>query len=218
MPATLSMTGSVAVITLDDGKANAVNHELLESLEACLDEAEVSAGAVVLAGREGKFSAGYDLKVLQSGDQAAANELVMRGGRMVKRLYGYPKPLVAASTGHAVALGAFWLLACDTRVGALGAFKIGLNETLIGMALPQFALALTQSRLNPQVITESAIQSKFYDADGAIAAGFLDMATEPDQVLPTAIQIAGQLAELPGDAYAANKSLLRQAALDAMGV
>lgn len=217
MPVTLDIDDDVALITLDDGKANAISHALLDVLEPALDEAEQKAGAVVLAGRPGRFCAGFDLQVMQGGDRAEVNRLLQRGGRLAHRLYGYPKPLVAAATGHALALGAILLLACDTRVGARGDFKLGLNETAIGMALPVFGTELARARLEPALLTASVIQARLYSPEAAVAAGFLDSVAEPDRVIDEATNLARQFARLSSGAYATTKRTLRRDTLQAIG-
>ena len=209
MSVSLEMNDGVAVITLDDGKANAVGFDLLDGLEPVLDEAEGSGSAVVIAGRPGVFCAGFDLKVLQSGDQQLTSRLRHRGASMISRLYGFPRPIIAASTGHALALGALWLLAFDNRIGAAGDYKYGLNETAIGRELPEFGTTIAQQRLAPNHLTAAVIQSRIYDPEGAIQAGFLDMVVPADQVLATALATAKQLEELPADAYAKTKRRLR---------
>ncbi len=122
----------VARLSLDDGKANAISHAMLDAVNGALDRAEKEAGAVLIAGRPGRFSAGFDLSVMRSGG-AAVGELVGGGARLALRLYEFPSPVVAACTGHALAMGAILLLASDTRLGARGDFKLGLNEVAIGM-------------------------------------------------------------------------------------
>ena len=208
-------TGKVAQLTIDDGKANVVSHALIDALNDALDRAEQDAGAVVLMGREGKFSAGFDLTEIQQGP-AQAEALVDRGAALFHRLFGYPLPLVAACTGHAVAAGAFMLLCSDTRFGTEGAFKIGLNETAIGMTLPVFGYELANNRLNRTCLTAAFVQSKLYEPHGAVEAGYLDQVVSADALASESLATASQLAELPGGAYAANKRHLRRDALAAM--
>ena len=208
---------TVSLITMDDGKANAASHDLLEALENALDAAETEANAVVLAGRPGKFCAGFDLRVMQGAAPEERTELSSRGGRMVHRLYGYPLPLVAASTGHAIALGAILLLACDTRVGPQSGYKFGLNETAIGLPLPAFGTELAKDRLHSAELTASVVQSKIYDPEGAVRAGFLDALVPEGEVVEAAIEAAKQLAQLPAEAYWANKRKVRGVTLDVVG-
>ncbi len=109
----------VLVVHLDDGKANALSFDMIAAINAAIDEAEGDddVRAMVLHGRPGKFSAGFDLGVMFGDDMSAIINLVADGGALVHRLYGSSVPVVAASTGHALAAGALLLLGCDVRVG-----------------------------------------------------------------------------------------------------
>ena len=216
MSISVDIQNDVALISLDDGKANAVNFELMEALNDALDKAEADAKAIVLAGREGRFSGGFDLGMMSSFTRDDSVRLLDRASELVLRLYGGPVPVVAACTGHAIAMGVFLLMSCDTRVGAAGAFKLGANESITGMRLPVFAVELARDRLSPLHQTRAMIQAFIYDPQGAVEAGYLDMLVEPEKVVDTATAIAGQLAQLPGHAYAYQKSAMRKPALDAI--
>lgn len=213
MTVTVEKHNKIALVLMDDGKANAVSHGFLDALEPALTEAAESQ-AVVLVGRAGRFSGGFDLKALQGASDEERLSLVNRGGRLIHTLYSFPKPLVGAITGHAVALGALMALGCDTRVGTRGDFRIGLNETAIGLTLPTFGLEMAKARLRAKVLTEAVIQAKLYDPDTAVAAGFLDETTEPDQVIQRAIDLANGLADLPTGPHRATKLNLRKDTLD----
>jgi enoyl-CoA hydratase len=214
MSATLTYHGDVALIRMDDGKANVINQAMIASLNAALDEAEAKAKAIVLSGREGRFSGGFDLQALTGSGQEAAISLLDGGARLLVRLYANPLPVVAACTGHAIAMGVFILHACDTRVGASGAYKIGANETINGMVLPLFALELSKDRLNPRHMTKAVVQAFIYDPVEAVEAGYLDMLTDLDKVEAQALAVAGMLAQLPGHAYHGNKMAVRGATID----
>ena len=216
MTASITITDGIAVITMDDGKANAVNPTLVAALNACLDQAEREAKAVVLAGRAQRFSGGFDLKMMAASPRSEVTELVKSGGRLAMRLYGFPMPVVAACTGHCVAMGVFLLLACDIRIGTRGAFKIGANETAIGMSLPIFAVELLKARLDPRALTKAATLAHLYDPESAVTAGYLDSVEDADALLPAAIRTATELAALPGTALATTKRLMRQHTLDAV--
>jgi len=214
MPVTTTIDNDIALIRMDDGKANAINFEMLAALNEALDKAEAEAKAIVLAGREGRFSGGFDLKAFASLGPDGVYKLLDAGAELLLRLYGGPLPVVAACTGHSIAMGVFILNACDTRVGALGEYKIGANEAVTGMNLPIFAMELSRDRLSPAHLTRAAIQGFIYDPAGAVEAGYLDMLAEPDKVEANALAVAGQLAQLPGKAYAWNKKSIRKATLD----
>jgi enoyl-CoA hydratase len=194
-PVTYDLRGEVAVITLDDGKANAISHTTLAALNAGLDRAEKEARAVLLAGRSGRLSAGFDLATMRGGP-AQVRALVEAGARLMLRLYSYPRPVVVACTGHALAAGAILLLVADLRLGALGEFKIGLNEVAIGLTLPVFAVELARERLSRRHFTAAVTQAEIFDPDGAMDAGFLDRTEAPDALLGAALEEARRLAAL----------------------
>lgn len=187
--------GTVAVISLDDGKANAISHDIVTGVDDALDRCAIDgAGAVALVGRPGRFSAGFDLTTMKAGPQEA-RDLLEAGARLAIRLYDSSVPVVIGATGHALAMGAILLLATDTRIGARGNFKIGLNEVAIGMPVPKFAVGLARSRLSPRHLTAAVNHAKVFDPDGAVEAGYLDAAVEPDSVVATATAHARSLAE-----------------------
>jgi enoyl-CoA hydratase len=213
MPATVDIQDGIALVRMDDGKANAINFEMIAALNIALDKAEADAKAIVLAGRAGRFSGGFDLKAFAGMDAAGIYKLLDAGAELVLRLYGCQLPVVGACTGHAIAMGTFLLHSCDTRVGAAGDFKIGANEAITGMNLPIFAMTLSQDRLSPRHLTRAMLQGHIYDPAGAVEAGYLDLLAAPDAVEATAVAIADQLAQLPKPSYGWNKLALRKPAL-----
>ena len=214
MPVSLTIENDVALIRMDDGKANAINFEMMAALNDALNKAEAGAKSIVLSGREGRFSGGFDLKAFATIGADGVGKMLDQGGELLLRLYGGPLPVVAACTGHAIAMGVFILMACDTRVGASGDYKIGANETATGMNLPVFALELARARLSSAHLTKAMVQAFIYDPQGAVEAGFLDTTVALDAVEARALAIAGQLAMLPTGAYAWNKNAVRKSTLD----
>ena len=211
-----TLQDGLAILTMDDGKANAVGHALMDGINDALDRAEIDgAHAVVLCGREGMFSAGFDLKEFEKGIEAGY-AMVKKGLELAIRLYSLPLPLVAACTGHGIAMGAFLLLCCDTRIGARGSYKITLPETRISMDIPTVLVTLTLSRLNPSYITRAAVQAEVFTPDASVPAGFLDEVVEPEQVVERAIAVATELGQLPQRNYAGNKLLARDVPLAKM--
>jgi enoyl-CoA hydratase len=195
---------ALALIQIDDGKANAFTHSVLESLDAAFARAEQEAAAVVLTGRPGRFSGGFDLEVMRSGPQAA-NELVARGAELMLRVFEFPKPVVVACSGHAIAMGALLVLACDLRLGARGDFKIGLNEVQIGMTMPGFAAEMARYRLALRHYDRAVGQAEIFAPDAAAEVGFLDRTVEPAELLAVARAEAARLAKLPVRAFTGTK-------------
>ena len=214
MSATVEIINDIALIRMDDGKANAINFQMVAALNSALDTADASAKAIVLAGRDGRFSGGFDLNAFASLGADGVYKLLDAGAELLLRLYGGPLPVVAACTGHAIAMGVFILHACDTRIGTSGDYKIGANEAITGMNLPIFAMELARDRLSPQHLTRAMIQGFIYNPEGAVEAGYLDMLAESGEVEAKALAVAGQLAQLPGPAYAWNKKSMRKTTLD----
>lgn len=200
-PVTVSMVGPVALISIDDGKVNALTPDLLDSLSGALDTAEDNAGAIVLAGRPGVFCAGLDLNVMRGGG-SAAKDLLRKGGEIFLRLAEFPRPIVAACTGHALAAGAVVLLSCDIRICAAGTYKIGLNEVAIGLPLPPIVVALARARLSPRHFTRACNIAQVYSPTEAVEVGFLDEAGSADAT-GDALRVATEVAEdLDADAFA----------------
>ncbi|MEO6989313.1 MAG: crotonase/enoyl-CoA hydratase family protein [Aquihabitans sp.] len=207
---TYELDDGIAVIALDDGKANVFSTAALEVLEGHLDRVEADgARALVLVGRPGRFSAGFDLGEMMGGDEGM-RALVVRGARWWMRLYGLGIPTVAACTGHALAGGAITLLSCDVRIGADVPSKIGLNEVAIGMTLPKFIVELARDRISTQHLT-AVVTGTVYDPAGAVTVGFLDRVVDEAAVFDEAMAEARMLAERRTSAYAATKTKLRGA-------
>jgi enoyl-CoA hydratase len=190
---TLVLDHDVAVITLDDGKANALSFAVLDGLNEALDQAESAAKAVVLMGREGKFSAGFDLKVM-TGDIDGARRLLSGGAELGLRIYTFPMPVVLGVTGHALAMGGILTTTADYRVGAEGSYKLGLNEVAIGMPVPTFGVELCRDRLSHAWFTRCVQHATLCSPTEAVAAGFLDEVVPLDAVPARAVEVAAELA------------------------
>ena len=149
-----TLRDTTALIRMDDGKANALSYAMMDEVEAALARAEREASSVVLTGRPGRFCAGFDLREMMKGAESA-RALVTRGADFLLRLYLFPKPLVIACSGHALAGGALTVLTGDLRLGVEGDFRIGLNEVQIGMPVPILAMELARDRLSPRALQEA---------------------------------------------------------------
>ncbi len=208
---TVEQRGLVRIVTMDDGKANAFSLEVINDLRGLLREAEADdeTRSLVIAGREGRFSGGFDLSAMRAGDVDAVVELVAAGGALVADLYASPLTVVAAATGHAVAAGALVLLGCDHRVGVDGPVKIGLNEVAIGMVLPPWALIISRDRLSKRYFHSSTTNARLFDGRTAVDAGFLDEVVAAESVVERAIEKATELSTLVPAAYARTVEVVR---------
>jgi enoyl-CoA hydratase len=210
------LNDNIATLTFDDGKANVVGLTFLDEITVLLDRAEQEKpGALILKGREGMFSGGFDLGEFKKGPEQGI-AMVGRGFELLVRLYSFPLPLVAACTGHGIAMGAFIIMACDSRVATRGDFKMSLPETAIGMELPPVLLELAASRISRRHMTRVALQSEVYNPEAAVDAGFIDEVVDAHELDARTVAIAQQLSQLPQAQYAANKLSVRAHTLQAM--
>lgn len=203
---------SVAVIRMDDGKVNALSPTMLSQVNAALDQAEAAGAVVVLTGRTGVFTAGFDLSVIRQGG-AAALDMVQGGFELAVRLFAFPAPVVIACSGHALAMGSFLLLSSDLRIGAEGAFKIGANEVAIGMTLPNVAIEICRQRLTPTHFHRALLNAEIFAPAQAVSAGFLDHTVPAEGLAAAAHEAALALTKLDRAAYVATKHRVRAQAL-----
>lgn len=186
------LDNGIAIIKLNNGKVNALSPEVIQQLNAALDQATADQAVVILTGQAGILSGGYDLKVMLSGPQNAL-DLVAAGSTLTRRMLAHPYPIIIACPGHAVAKGAFLLLAADYRMAIEGEFKIGLNEVQIGMTMHQAGLVLARDRLAPAAFQRAVINAEMFTPQAAREAGFVDQVVAPEALLESALQVAAQL-------------------------
>jgi enoyl-CoA hydratase len=210
-----SLDDGVATLAMDDGKANVMSEAMLAALNAALDRAQRDRAVVLLTGRPRMFSGGYDLAMFSRSREELVRTL-KAGGDLVLRMFEFPLPIVAACTGHAVAQGAFTLLASDVRVGAAGAFRIGLNEVVIGLTIPHYGIEIARARLTPSWFNHATVTGAFYPPAEAATAGFLDRVVHEGSVLQAAREEATRVSKIDIAAHAATKKRARRHALEAI--
>lgn len=212
---TYEIKDSIATITMDDGKVNVLSPQMLAEINAALDQATADRAVVVLTGRDGMFSAGFDLRVLTAGGPDALG--MLRGGfELAERVLSFPMPVVIACNGHAVAMGVFLLLSGDYRVGAAGPYRIVANEVAIGLTMPRAAVEICRQRLAPADFNRAVILAEPYSPEDAVAAGFLDRVAQPAELQEAARATATQLGKLNIAAHTASKLRAREQALQAI--
>jgi enoyl-CoA hydratase len=208
--ATLTKQGEVSIIKLDDGKANAFSFDMLESLNACLADVPKDSGSLVITGREGLFSAGFDLKTLASGDVEAAIKMTKLGFNTLLDLYSFPRPIVAAVSGHAVALGIFVTCCCDYRIGIEGKFICQANEVRNNMDIPVQIMEIVRDRLDKKHFYKAIYHAEVYPMHEAVAAGYIDEIVPSDQLMDKAIEKAEDLATLGHPFYKNTKDVYQK--------
>lgn len=209
---TFETEADYSTITLDDGKANVMSPDMLAAINDALDRAEAEEQTVVIAGREGTFSGGFDLGVFEEGLEALL-EMLKAGAETAERVLSFPRPVVIACTGHAVAMGLFLVLAGDERIGAAGDFVLQANEVEIGLTLPRFATELFRQRVAPAHFSRATVLAEPYAPEEAVEAGMLDRAVPAGEVVERARGKAESLARLDLAAHEATKRRVRAEAL-----
>ncbi len=214
IPVRYQLKNSIATVTMDDGKVNVMSVAMLSALNDALDRAAADRAVVVLTGRPGVFSAGFDLPVLTAGG-TDARTMVKMGFELAHRILSFPMPVVVACSGHAIAMGVFIVLAADYRIGADGPYKIGANEVAIGITMPYFGIEMCRQRLTPAHFNRAVIFSEMFTPVDAVPAGFLDRVVPASELQEQAQTIAEALTKLNMPAHTAAKLRLREQTLKA---
>ncbi|MEO8678579.1 MAG: enoyl-CoA hydratase/isomerase family protein [Vicinamibacterales bacterium] len=197
----------VRVLRLAHGKVSAMDLELCNAIIADLDAAARDSGvrAVVLTGTGSSFSAGVDLfRVINEGPAYGTRFLPVLDA-MLRAALTFPKPLVAAVNGHAIAGGCILAATCDHRVMAEGNGRIGIPELAVGVPFPALPLEIMAARVPASALRELVYGGRNVQVDEAIAKGLADEKCPPDQLLDRACGVAGQLAAIPANAFALTK-------------
>lgn len=214
MSITRETSDGIAVVTMDDGKANAFDLERFHLLDAVLDECADDA-AVVIAGRQGIFSGGLNTKILGGLDPDGFAELLLQFGETMLRVWTEPRPVLVAADGHAVAGGTILAMAADHAVAADGDFRWGLVETTIGMPVVDWIQVIARANLAPSAFDDLVLPGRTVTPHEAVEVGYADALAAPGAVLEAALERAGELAALPRHAYAATKRRIREDAAEA---
>lgn len=207
-----SFEGGIATLSMDDGKANVMSVHMLQALNEALDKALADKAVVLLTGRAGMFSGGFDLGVFKR-DKAELVQMLEAGARITERLLSFPRPVVMACTGHAIAMGAFLLLCGDVRVGVDQGARFQANEVRTGMTLPFFAIETCRQRLSPVGLQQTLVTATPFTPLQALAIGFLDELATPDAVLAAARIRAEDMLTLHPQAFAASKLRVKRSTL-----
>ena len=205
----------VALLTLCNGKANAISPDVIAAFNSALDRAEQDTAVVIITGQPGMLSGGYDLKVMLSSPENAI-ALVAKGSALARRMLAHPYPIIVACPGHAVAKGAFLLLSADYRIGVEGPFTIGLNEVRICMTMHLVGIALARDRLRKSAFQRAVINAEMFNPQTAMDAGFLDEVVPAESLMTAANAMAQQLKKINLRAHGRTKLKVRKELLEAL--
>ena len=214
--ASFEVTEGISVIKIDDGKANALSLPMQQAINSALDEAEKLKQPLVLTGRSGILSAGFDLKTLAAGGSPAV-EMLNGGINLALRLLSFPSPVIVACPGHAIAMGVFLLQSCDYRIGVAGDFKYVANEVAIGMTMPFSTIEILRQRLTPAALSRAVLLAETFTPQNGVETGFVDHVVSTEaKLLPAAVEFAKSTTTLNAAAHLASKQRLRGEAIAAI--
>jgi len=210
----IERAGEIAILRMDDGKANAIQDAFLARLNRALDEAR-GAPAIVLTGARKIFSAGLDLPALSSYTREAMAALMRDFHATMLRVFLWPAPVVCAVNGHAYAGGCVLAMQADRRIMADGDARLGINEVRLGLPLPAIVVETFRSQLAPPALAAAALEGTLFSPAEAADAGLVDELAPATRLEDRAIETASGLAE-GGAAFGAIKSMLRRPTAEAL--
>lgn len=202
--------GKIALLTLAKGKANTLDIEFCRALTGQFNELKkASAEAVVITAEGPIFSAGVDLLRASKGGTKYLRQFLPVLNKMFDAAFNFPKPLVAAVNGHAIAGGCVLACCADYRLMARGNGKIGVTELLVGLPFPALAFEVMRFVASPRYLAEVIYTGETYPPESALERGLLHEVVEPDVLQERALQAASLLAELSPAAFAQTKQQMR---------
>ena len=205
--ATFKKEEDISIITLDDRKANVFSSEMSQQVNDCLDQVETEKGCLIITGKEGMFSAGLDLKTIQSGDMEKILDMSSSAFKLLARIFSFPRPVIAACSGHGIALGTFLICCCDYRIGIKGDFMLGANEMRTNMVIPTPILELIKFRVNNSHKYRAVLGAEMYTLEKAKEAGLMDDVVNPEDLMQVAMEKAKDLATMGHPSYTLTKEL-----------
>lgn len=198
----------ISIIEMDDGKVNVFSIEMLENLRALLLQVPRNKGALVIKGRDGIFSGGFNLKTFQTGNPEQINKMLKLGFETLYEVYTFPRPVIAAVSGHAIALGIFLTSCCDYRIGVKGDYILQANEVRNKMSIPTQLIEIAASRLHKSHIYRALFHAEPYPMALGVEAGWLDELVDQKDLEKVTLEKAQNLAELGHPYYKETKEIL----------
>jgi len=213
----LSDRGGVAVVTMVHGKANALDVEFCEAIAAQFDKLrDAPTRAVVLTGQGRVFSAGVDLIRLSDGGVPYVRRFLPALHRLFEAVFFFPKPVVAAVNGHAIAGGCVLQACADRRIAAKDGGRIGITELLVGVPFPSLAFEIMRAATPPRYLADGMFSGATFAPDVALARGLVDELCDAPALLDRSVAHAETLAALSPQAFAHTKRQIRESVRDAL--
>jgi len=202
--------GNVREIRLARPPVNAINLEFAKLLTQAIREAMDECSAVVISGREGLFSAGLDVVELMQLDRDGMHEFWSAFFELLETVACSTIPVAAAITGHSPAGGAVICLVCDYRIMSSGEYRIGLNETRVGLIIPPVLQNAMGRLVGPRIAEQMLVAGTLVDSQEAFKIGFVDaLETGYDETISHAIKWCEDLLSLPRHSMLGNRTVAR---------
>ena len=207
----------IAVMTLQHGRANALDIEFCDAIAAQFITLRKSdAKAVVITGQGKMFSAGVDLIRLSEGGADYIRKFLPALHRLYDAVFFHPKPVVAAVNGHAIAGGCVLACCADRRIMTRDVGRIGVTELLVGVPFPALAFEIMRYATPPYFFSETILSGETFSADVAAHRGWVNEAVEPALLMERALSAAQSLAALSPPAFAQTKAQIRAVVTERM--
>ncbi|MEW6143641.1 MAG: enoyl-CoA hydratase/isomerase family protein [Thermodesulfobacteriota bacterium] len=212
----LTVDDGIATVALDRPRVNAINEQVVLELRNAFRELALDARvkAVILTGRGSFFSFGFDIPAFMDYPKESFRRFVMSFSELVQRIFVFPKPVIAALNGHAVAGGCVLAIACDRRVMAGGKAKIALNELTLGASVFTSIAEILKYTVGPRTAQLLLYMGKMNSAEEALALGLVDKVVSAEDMDSEALAAAHELAGWDAFAFGSIKRLLRKETLE----
>jgi len=207
-----TIQGRLVTIALSRGRSNAINHEMVKELDACIKtlESDDNVGGVILTGKEGFFSSGIDLIEAYDYNEEQSRQFWIDFLALQNTLAAFKKPIVAAISGHSPAGGCILAICCDYRIMAEGAFIIGLNEVPVGIIVPDSVFNLYAFWLGQRKAYQYLMEGKLLQVNEALEAGLIDAVVSPDNLMNAATEKVTAYMKLNSVTWTESKLNLRK--------
>jgi len=208
----VSIKDRLAIITLNRGKSNALNREMIKELNDILThiDEDDAIGGVLITGRENFFSAGLDLIELYDYNEEEVLSFWKLFLTFTANLTAFKKPLVSAINGHSPAGGCVIALACDARVMAEGKFIIGLNEVPVGIIVPKSIFDLYAFWIGQANASRSLLEGKLFSPEEALQVGLVDEVVKPESIVTAAERKVRKYMAFEANTWQQSKKNIRQ--------
>ena len=206
--------GSVAILRIEHGRGNTIDLELLGDFSRELTRLEDEpVKALVVTGSGRVFSAGVDLYRLLEGGAEYVRAFLPRLNSTLLELYRFPRPVIAAVNGHAIAGGFILACCCDRRVMVRDGGKVGLTELPVGVPFPSVPLEVVRSVVPSRILRDLVYGGRLFLADEALQAGLIDEIVDAEDLVDRALEVAEELMRIPANAFGLTKQWIQEPVL-----